>query len=650
MALCRLIPRVGSGFVEKSLCATRLAPMQRELSKIEKDKEKNMKDKLLRRQIALRNARSVPVQVSEESVTLKREAFPKRSQKHAESLFSEESVEDHSQVPQKELPTVGHVINRAMETCVLCTQSAIYLHIVALMKLIERNNGAVYSMDYKCKPSLSGPVENPIAILILSDGRQTMIIQLAYIDSLALKLKSFLEDSRILKVGHNVTSGACKLYYEYGIRVRGLIDIPALATNLGIPTAQTPQSVAKSVLGTNIYLAKRVLISNWEVQLLHFKQAIYAVLDPFVNVAALKLLYDRFGKESCLYDFVASHNGLVGPDGVPLPREAFARERISQPFAFAFDRPLVKSQLSVHPQIQRFGRNDLKRPTYNAMLRKDEQGALAPILEGYLPSGVKYPTKPPVRGQTDTFESEYMKWLFQFYFKPFVPVFRVLPNPSPKDKTPRHYRELNIVDVTIDGKVRGKGVGESRDEAMFDCMRNVMYQEAFSGGDEMMAVRKRTKTEINTKDLLSHYVRLRYFVTPRYAVAPGSRQYALHYNCYLGKSDYILATSIECNDIKTGRNTAAQFVCTNLNIFNPRRPYHIPLDRILPPSLNSYLDVHWAGRRLSPAVAPVQTPEELQKIIHGSRLAYDEKVDPKIREKFMAVFKAIEKQSKRFFF
>lgn len=150
----------------------------------------------------------------------------------------------------------------------------------------------------------------PVALLQLAScSGLCVLVRLSHMkSSLPLSLKEFLEDKAILKVGVGPLEDSNYLTADYGLKVRGCVDLRYLVQQCQeseVSCASKPARGGKSAGGMGLnslaqkYLDRtldkdwRVRASDWEAETLTKRQERYAAEDALVGVHILMVLMER---------------------------------------------------------------------------------------------------------------------------------------------------------------------------------------------------------------------------------------------------------------------------------------------------------------------------------------------------------------------
>ncbi|XP_054017564.1 exonuclease 3'-5' domain-containing protein 2 isoform X2 [Dryobates pubescens] len=101
-------------------------------------------------------------------------------------------------------------------------------------------------------------------------------------------LLDVMADSTVLKVGVGCWEDACKLLHDYGLPVKGSMDLRYLAMRQRkdlLDSCLSLKSLAEKVLNCSLDKSPHVRCSNWEAEELAQDQVLYAARDAQVSVA-----------------------------------------------------------------------------------------------------------------------------------------------------------------------------------------------------------------------------------------------------------------------------------------------------------------------------------------------------------------------------
>ncbi|XP_021709000.1 exonuclease 3'-5' domain-containing protein 2-like [Aedes aegypti] len=130
-----------------------------------------------------------------------------------------------------------------------------------------------------------------------------LLIRLFQMDSFPTELRELLANPQIFKVGIEVYYDGQKLLQDYGMEVKGTVDLRHLAKRLRTPGAFGLAGLAQTVLGIQLDKDKRISISDWQSFELSPVQREYAAKDAIVALD----LFERFSQDipiSEMYQYV----------------------------------------------------------------------------------------------------------------------------------------------------------------------------------------------------------------------------------------------------------------------------------------------------------------------------------------------------------
>lgn len=155
---------------------------------------------------------------------------------------------------------------------------------------------APFAFDVAATPENSPPQEGPPAptggwcrlcrLTAERDKRGRRLVLLFHVFHMGLPdaLRSLLEDSSVRKVGVGIRGDVHKLKRDFGVTVKGVLCLTALA-NTRLRAERSSWSLAdlcREVLG--VHLDKGERLTNWETRPLHDDQVQYAARDALVSL------------------------------------------------------------------------------------------------------------------------------------------------------------------------------------------------------------------------------------------------------------------------------------------------------------------------------------------------------------------------------
>ncbi|KAM9653893.1 exonuclease 3'-5' domain-containing protein 2 isoform 3-T7 [Morphnus guianensis] len=134
---------------------------------------------------------------------------------------------------------------------------------------------------------------NPVSLLqVASSSGLCILVRLPRLVSsgqtIPKTLLDIMADSAVLKVGVGCWEDACKLLHDYGLPVRGSVDLRYLAMRQRkdlLHNCLSLKSLAENVLNCPLDKSPHVRCSNWEAEELTQDQVLYAARDAQVSVA-----------------------------------------------------------------------------------------------------------------------------------------------------------------------------------------------------------------------------------------------------------------------------------------------------------------------------------------------------------------------------
>uniref|UniRef100_A0A8B9G4G8 Exonuclease 3'-5' domain-containing protein 2 n=1 Tax=Amazona collaria TaxID=241587 RepID=A0A8B9G4G8_9PSIT len=133
---------------------------------------------------------------------------------------------------------------------------------------------------------------NPVSLLqMASSSGLCILVRLPRLvasgQTIPKTLLDIMADSAVLKVGVGCWEDACKLLHDYGLPVKGSMDLRYLAMRQwnDLPHCLSLKSLAEEVLNCPLDKSPHVRCSNWEAEELTQDQVLYAARDAQVSVA-----------------------------------------------------------------------------------------------------------------------------------------------------------------------------------------------------------------------------------------------------------------------------------------------------------------------------------------------------------------------------
>ncbi|XP_017686198.1 PREDICTED: exonuclease 3'-5' domain-containing protein 2 isoform X2 [Lepidothrix coronata] len=134
---------------------------------------------------------------------------------------------------------------------------------------------------------------NPVSLLqMASSSGLCILVRLPRLvasgQTLPKTLLDIMADSTVLKVGVGCWEDACKLLHDYGLPVKGSVDLRYLAMRQRkdlLHNCLSLKSLAEKVLNCPLDKSPHVRCSNWEAEELAQDQILYAARDAQISVA-----------------------------------------------------------------------------------------------------------------------------------------------------------------------------------------------------------------------------------------------------------------------------------------------------------------------------------------------------------------------------
>ncbi|KAG6769041.1 hypothetical protein POTOM_024656 [Populus tomentosa] len=201
------------------------------------------------------------------------------------------SIEDH------QLPYNTHNLydvnffDDKIHTLVTHTPSFVNTWIAETQQKLHQNNNPadhplLVGLDIEWRPNRTRQMENPVATLQLSTGKDCLIFQLLHCPTgIPQSLYDFLSNKNYTFVGVGIEGDVEKLVEDYDVSMGNAVDLRVLAAEkLGAVQWKNSglKSLVKEILGKQIEKPKRVTMSRWDNEWLTGDQVQYACLDAFL--------------------------------------------------------------------------------------------------------------------------------------------------------------------------------------------------------------------------------------------------------------------------------------------------------------------------------------------------------------------------------
>ncbi|KAI5994533.1 ribonuclease H-like domain-containing protein [Pisolithus marmoratus] len=144
----------------------------------------------------------------------------------------------------------------------------------------------------------AGAAERRTALVQLCDSRTILLIQISSMKRFPRKVLEVIECPNIVKTGANIKKDGEKLYRDFGIRARGLVELGALAAKADEKfRSMYNREVVSLAKMVSLYLGKTLVknsarTSNWEVKLTT-KMVDYAANDCHCAVMVYNKLVEK---------------------------------------------------------------------------------------------------------------------------------------------------------------------------------------------------------------------------------------------------------------------------------------------------------------------------------------------------------------------
>ncbi|KAI8056887.1 ribonuclease H-like domain-containing protein [Syncephalis plumigaleata] len=162
-------------------------------------------------------------------------------------------------------------------------------------RIMQSLSGNVFGFDAEWRVAWGRP-QRPTALVQICDGNIIALLHLIHMESFPTSLRSFLEDSTMIKTGVNVTGDATRLNKEFSLKTAGLVELGSNAhyimPELINTTRPTLAKLTSNLLNKSLNKGP-VRMSNWERAQLSPEQREYAATDAYVSYKLYRVLEAR---------------------------------------------------------------------------------------------------------------------------------------------------------------------------------------------------------------------------------------------------------------------------------------------------------------------------------------------------------------------
>nr|XP_029718912.1 exonuclease 3'-5' domain-containing protein 2-like [Aedes albopictus] len=204
------------------------------------------------------------------------------------STSSSPSSTSVSSIPSKSLKNPFEVMGHSVH---IITTAAKCIDFIRQMRDHCRNF-PVIGLDCEWV-SFYGTRQKVALLQLASASGLCLLIRLFQMDAFPRELRDLLGDPRIFKVGVEVFYDGQKLLQDYGLDVKGTVDLRHLAKQLRVPGKFGLGGLAETVLGVRLDKDWQISASDWQRTELSHVQREYAAKDAIV---ALKL-FQHFNRD-----------------------------------------------------------------------------------------------------------------------------------------------------------------------------------------------------------------------------------------------------------------------------------------------------------------------------------------------------------------
>ena len=136
---------------------------------------------------------------------------------------------------------------------------------------------------------VSRDTKEPVALMqISSDSGKCLLVRLCKVRKILPKIQDILENEKKVKLGVGILSDALRLSRNFGVSVRGCLDLRYLCLSRQDKKkgkqGKGLAGLSAEFLGITLEKDLQIICSDWEAPCLTDRQIDYASLDAFVSV------------------------------------------------------------------------------------------------------------------------------------------------------------------------------------------------------------------------------------------------------------------------------------------------------------------------------------------------------------------------------
>ncbi|GAB2237369.1 hypothetical protein Droror1_Dr00015271 [Drosera rotundifolia] len=172
-----------------------------------------------------------------------------------------------------------------------------------ILKLLESRRNEmdelVLGLDIEWKPTFGRGIPPGKAAVLQICGNMTHCYVMHIIHSgIPRSLCTLLEDSSSIKVGVGIDNDAVKVFHDYNVSIRSVLDLSSLANQKfeGESRHWSLSSLVETLTCKQLLKPKKIRLGNWETDVLSKAQLSYAATDAFASwylYQALKTFPDK---------------------------------------------------------------------------------------------------------------------------------------------------------------------------------------------------------------------------------------------------------------------------------------------------------------------------------------------------------------------
>jgi len=192
--------------------------------------------------------------------------------------------------PKKKKAAADHFQLKGVGIQVAESEDEIDIKLQALLDSLDNQTLKVVGLDTEWPPS-TGP-QSPLALLQLSTDTECLLVRLCKIQNITPKLKTLLEDIKVLKAGVAIATDAKLIFNQFGVMTQGCVDVSAIAHREDkIEGSGGLAGLALSALEITMNKLHYIRCGDWASDKLTEDQIHYGATDAWVGQKLLVKFY-----------------------------------------------------------------------------------------------------------------------------------------------------------------------------------------------------------------------------------------------------------------------------------------------------------------------------------------------------------------------